>query len=220
MKPILKIGFAAIAKFTAWIVLGLQVQGWEHLPTHGPAILIANHNSHLDTFVLMALYPLTKVTCLRPVANEQYFLRRNPLLAWFARHVLDIIPVDCQSTVQNSGPRRSSHRTFFQRCDEAIARRQILILFPEGSRGQPENLSDFQSGIAHLAKRHSEVPICPIYLEGLGKALPKGDPLLVPFVCRATLSPPLYWSGNKQAFMTQIRDRLGRAGRSAADSRF
>jgi 1-acyl-sn-glycerol-3-phosphate acyltransferase len=147
-----KRGVVLLAKAIAWGLLGLRVQHWERLPPAGPAILVANHNSHLDALVLMALYPLSMATQLRPVANERYFLRQNRYLAWLARHVLDIIPVTC-ATASGNGSDRGHYRTFLEQCDAALAQDQILILFPEGSRGLPEHLSSFHSGIAHLARK-------------------------------------------------------------------
>lgn len=66
--------------------------GRERLPKAGPAILIANHNSHLDTLVLGALLPFRALPLLSPVASDRYFLR-NRCLAWFATHVVGILPV-------------------------------------------------------------------------------------------------------------------------------
>jgi 1-acyl-sn-glycerol-3-phosphate acyltransferase len=202
MKGIWKRLVVLLAKAIAWGILGLRVQHRTRLPIAGPAILVANHNSHLDALVLMALYPMSMAHHLRPVANEQYFLRQNRYLAWFARQVLDIIPVTCSGASPDTN--NGNYRTFLHQCDVALARRQILILFPEGSRGEPEHLSPFHSGIAHLAKRHPEVPVVPIFLQGLGKALPKGDLLLVPFVCSAAIGLPLFWQGNKPAFLRDL----------------
>ncbi len=148
----------------------------------------------------MALFPLSMANQLRPAANADYFLHRNRLLAWFSRRVLDIIPLTCESSHKNRD-RNCSHRHFFKHCAEALAKKQILILYPEGSRGQPESLSEFKGGIAHLAKRHPDVPIVPICLRGFGKAIPKGDPLLVPFVCKAHIGEALFWNGHKQQFV-------------------
>jgi 1-acyl-sn-glycerol-3-phosphate acyltransferase len=203
MNRLWKVMFLLLAKAVVWALLGLRIQHRERLPRCGPAILVANHNSHLDTFVIMSLFPLAMAHRLRPVASEQYFLKQNRWLAWFSRQVLDIIPVACEP--EGSSRRAAcAHRAFLQSCATALARSEILILYPEGSRGQPEHLGEFKSGIAHLAKQHPDVPIVPIYLRGLGKALPKGERLLVPFLCWTHIGEPLYWSGQKQAFLEQL----------------
>jgi 1-acyl-sn-glycerol-3-phosphate acyltransferase len=211
MKRVLKVIFFAIAKIGVFLLLGLRIQHWDRLPSQGPAILVANHNSHLDTFILISLFPLAIVHQLRPLASKQYFLDRSRWLAWFSRQVLDIIPVDLSPDKDSS-----AHRNFMSDCDAAISQNQILILFPEGSRGEPESLSEFRSGIAHLAKRHPQVPIFPIFLHGLGKALPKGEFLLVPFLCWIYIGSAMYWTGKKQDFL----DRLTETMQALAAERF
>ncbi len=79
--------FALIARPIALIVLGLNVRYRERLPLDGPAIVAANHNSHLDTLVLLSLFPLKLLPKLRPVAAAEYFTV-NPLLAWFSLNVI------------------------------------------------------------------------------------------------------------------------------------
>jgi 1-acyl-sn-glycerol-3-phosphate acyltransferase len=206
MKQIISVIFYLTTKIIVLVLLGLRIQHRERLPTSGPAILVANHNSHLDTLVLMSLFPLSKVQHLRPVANEEYFLKQNPCLAWFARHILHIIPVSTEagSCRDNS----CNHRNFFKNCADAIAQNQILILYPEGTRGTPESLGEFKSGIAHLAKQHPHVPIVPIFLHGLGKALPKGDFLIVPLLCSIYIGEAIYWNGQKQIFLQQLTERV------------
>lgn len=55
-----------------------------------------------------------------------------------------------------------------------------LILFPEGTRGEPEKLQEFKAGIALLLSERRKTPYIPAYLKGMGNAMPKGDNLIVP----------------------------------------
>lgn len=184
--------FLLIVRPLVLILLGLNVRHRERIPTHGPAIVVSNHNSHLDTLVLMTLLPWPLLPRLRPVAAKDYFLC-NRLLAWFALNIMHIIPLQREIVDRHQDP--------LDECSNALKDGHILILFPEGSRGAPEQMGTFKSGIAHLAKRHPDVPITPIFLHGLGKALPKGEALLVPFFCDVFVGTPIQWTGDRQSFM-------------------
>jgi 1-acyl-sn-glycerol-3-phosphate acyltransferase len=189
--------FATIVRVVVLFVIGLRIVDLDRLPRRGPAIICANHNSHLDTIVLMTIFPLRLLAKLRPVAAAEYFLQ-NPVLGWFALHIIGIIPIVRERLSCTEHP--------LAKCSEALARDEILIIYPEGSRGKPESLASFQSGIAHLAKRHPDVPIYPVFLYGLGKVLPKGETVLVPFFCDVAIGTPLFWSGNKKIWM-ELLDR-------------
>ncbi|MDH4188205.1 MAG: 1-acyl-sn-glycerol-3-phosphate acyltransferase [Nitrospira sp.] len=187
--------FIVIVRPVVLIILGLNVRHRERIPAKGPAIVVSNHNSHLDTLVLMTLLPWSQLPRLRPVAAKDYFLRSG-LLAWFARKIMHIIPLDRQVLSRTQDP--------FDECSNALQQGDILILFPEGSRGNPEQMGTFKTGIAHLAKRHPDVPITPVFLHGLGKALPKGEALLVPFFCDVFVGEPIQWTGDRQSFMSTL----------------
>jgi 1-acyl-sn-glycerol-3-phosphate acyltransferase len=190
--------FGTIVRLIVLVVIGLRIIDQARLPRLGPAIICANHNSHLDTMVLMTIFPLRLLAKLRPVAAAEYFLR-NPLLTWFALQMIGIIPLE----------RNKSHRTDpLAKCSEALERGEILIIYPEGSRGEPESLASFQSGIAHLAKRHPDVPIYPVFIYGLGKVLPKCETVLVPFFCDLAIGKPMFWSGSKQVFMDLLDHQM------------
>jgi 1-acyl-sn-glycerol-3-phosphate acyltransferase len=191
--------FATIVRLILLVVIGLRIIDRARLPRSGPAIICANHNSHLDTLVLMTIFPLRLLAKLRPVAAAEYFLK-NRILAWFALDIIGIIPLQRD---------RSSHTEHpLAKCSEALERGEILIIYPEGSRGEPESLASFHSGIAHLAKRHPDVPIYPVFIYGLGKVLPKGEKILVPFFCDLAIGKPIVWSGSKQVFMDLLQLKM------------
>lgn len=191
--------FLFIVRPVVLVVLGLNVRHRERIPTSGPAIVVSNHNSHLDTLVLMTLLPWSLLARLRPVAAKDYFLR-NRLLAWFALTIMHIIPLEREVVDRHQDP--------LAECSDALKKGEILLLFPEGSRGDPEQMGTFKTGIAHLAKRHPDVPITPVFLHGLGKALPKGEALLVPFFCDVFVGEPMQWTGERQSFMASIEKTI------------
>lgn len=200
--------FLFIVKPLAAIVLGTNVKRPELLPQKGPAIIVANHNSHLDTIVLMSLFPLHMLKLLRPVAAADYFLR-NRLLAWFALGVIGIIPLSRKG-------RSKDHSHPLAPCVAALDSGEILVLFPEGTRGEAEELSRFKSGVAHLAKARPSAPVVPVCMHGLGKALPRGEALFVPYICDISCCEPVPWQGDRDAFMESLQERFERLSNEIA----
>lgn len=191
--------FTLIVRPLVFLILGLNVRHRERLPRQGPAVLVANHNSHLDTLVLMSLYPWRQLPSLRPVAAGDYFLR-NPFMAWFATRVIGIIPLQRQVQGHEQNP--------LEPIRQALDAGEIVILYPEGSRGEPEHIAEFKNGVAHLAKGRPQVPVYPIFLHGLGKALPKGEALLVPFFCDVFIGEAIYWNQDRRLYMESLRQSL------------
>ncbi len=175
MNRILKVLFVLIVvKPVILVVLGLNIRHREKLPHTGPAVLAANHNSHLDTMVLLSLFPLSKVHRIRPVAAADYFLK-NKWLAWFSLNCIGIIPLERSGKIDKG--------QLFSNCHTALDNGDILIIFPEGSRGDPDKFSQIKKGLFHLLKDRADTKIVPIVMQGLGKALPKGEAIFVPFNC-------------------------------------
>ena len=180
------------------VVLGINIRHRARLPQQGPAIIAANHNSHLDTLALLSLFPLGRVARVRPVAAADYFLA-NPLIAWFSLNVIGIIPLQRE---------RPSGGDPLAGCCEALERGEILLIFPEGSRGEPERMARLKPGIAHLAARYPQVAVTPVFMHGLGKSMPRGSWLPVPFFCDVFVGEPLVWRNDRKQFMGALENSL------------
>ena len=185
----------------ALFVLGLNLRHRERLPVKGPAIVAANHNSHLDALVLLSLFPFSAIDRVRPVAAADYFLS-NRALAWFSTRILNILPLVREPHGRERGEDKLATSV------AALERGEILIVFPEGSRGDPEVMTRFKGGVARLKERVPIAPVVPVFLHGLGKALPKGEVVLVPFFIDIFIGHEVPWIGNRAAFTAALEDSV------------
>ncbi len=190
----------AILRPIVFGLFGVNLHHRGRLPISGPAIVVANHNSHLDTLVLMAMFPLRLQKRLRPLAAGDYFLR-NPWLAWISLNLLGIIPIKRGGYCRKDGDPLAG-------CVTALDRNEILILYPEGSRGEPERRAVLKTGIAHLSRRRPEVPVVPVFLHGVGRALPKGARLPIPFIFDAIVGRAMTWTKDRASFMAALETAM------------
>ena len=195
---IIKVLFwALIVKPIIFVFIGLNVRDKNRIPKKGPCILVANHNSHLDTLTLMSMLPTRLIFSARPVAAADYFLA-NRFKAWFSLNILGIIPINRQNAPDKNA--------LFIPINNALAREEIVILYPEGSRGEPEQMQSLKKGVSYLCEQNPNIPVVPIFFHGLGKSLPKGEGLLVPFFCDVFIGPPLIWDGSRESFMIKLKE--------------
>ncbi len=199
MKWLKWLFFAFIVKPLVLIGLGLNIIHRPKLPAKGPAVIVANHTSHLDTLVLMSLYPLSAIHHIRPVAAADYFMK-NRLMRWFSTKCIDIIPIDRKVM--------KAPDELFAECHQALQNNEILILFPEGTRAMSEE-RDFKlkRGIHILITKYPEIPVIPVILRGLGKALPKGEALFVPFNCDVIVGDPLIYHQDAKVYLQALEEQ-------------
>jgi 1-acyl-sn-glycerol-3-phosphate acyltransferase len=188
--------FIAVVKPFLKLVLGVNVFGKNNLPARGQVILVANHNSHLDAVVLMNLFPLKQLRTVHPVAAADYFMQ-NAFLAWFSTTFLNILAIPRSGFTKSNNP--------LTRMGEVLEKGESLILFPEGSRGEPEKMAEFKTGIAHLIQKFPKVPVVPVFTKGLGKSLPKGEAVLVPFFTDIIIGEPRLFTGTKEQILSDLQ---------------
>jgi 1-acyl-sn-glycerol-3-phosphate acyltransferase len=183
----------------ARVMFGLNKIGAENLPLDGPAIIVANHNSHIDTLVLLCIFPSRLIGRLRPVAAADHFLG-DPVSSWFSRRVVGIIPLKRTDIARGED--------VLAEAKQALSEGDILIVFPEGTRGEPEELGAFKAGVARLAEAAPDAPIVPIYIQGAGRALPKGAKIPVPFDITIVIGEALSFAGSRPALIAELRAQL------------
>lgn len=190
-------------------VVRLDVVGGGALDRSGPAVVVANHNSHLDTAVLLASFPTSRIDRVRPLAAADYFLR-NRLLAWFTTRIVGILPVNRHSA-GDADPLLGA--------SQALAAGSTLVMFPEGSRGEPGVFGDLRSGVARLARLHPEVPVIPVWLDGCERSMPKGSRLARPVRCSATVGRALFIRPGESTaeFLIRLRSAMVTLGTDPAE---
>jgi 1-acyl-sn-glycerol-3-phosphate acyltransferase len=189
-----------IARPLARVMTGADVIGSEHLPKTGPAIIAANHNSHVDTLLLLTMFPGRLLPLIRPAAAADYFLKGS-LIRWFSQSLIGIVPVE--RTLAGSGA------DVLAPMRQALSEGAIVILFPEGTRGDAsDEMGELKSGVARLAHDCPQAPVIPVWIEGAGRVLPKGAHLPVPMNCTVLIGPAVAWTGERLSFMADLRASL------------
>jgi 1-acyl-sn-glycerol-3-phosphate acyltransferase len=142
----------------------LHVEGREHLPVGESFVMVCNHSSHLDALCLLSSLPLRRVHRAFPVAAADYFFSSLPRSVVSAIFV-NGLPFDRESKGAES----------LEVCRQLLAQPggNILILFPEGTRGTSGTVGRFRSGIGRLVAG-TRTPVVPCHLSGAYKAFPKG----------------------------------------------
>lgn len=156
------------------LIIGVKFPKASEFP-EGQFLLVSNHNSHLDTVSLLCSLPVKRLKDVHPAAAADYFAR-NKVMATLCEFFLNTV------FVRRKGEGGKPIKPLDE-LDMHIKDGKSLILFPEGTRGLPEQIVDFKCGAAVLLQRNPNVQLVPVFMIGMGKAMPKGDGFLIPTEC-------------------------------------
>ncbi len=172
---------------------GWRTSGRHHMPATGPVLLVSNHLSFLDVFLL-------GISVHRPlnyVARSTLFL---PALGFLIRSVGGF-------PIQREGMGASGMKETLRR----LRNGGIVTLFPEGTRSRDGQLAPLKSGIAVLVSR-AGVPVVPAGIAGTYEAWPRSQLLPAFKPIRIHFGPPIFPedldSMDSQAITALIRERL------------
>lgn len=188
--------YLIIVKPFVFVVLGVNVRNFQNLPKQGPAILVANHNSHIDTLILMSLFPMGMINKVKPVAAADYFFDTK-FKGFLFKSLIGAIALKRIND-------KFSREDIFGEINQNLKDGDILILYPEGTRGDDNEIHEFKTGVAHIAKGNREVPIIPIFINGPDKILPKYDNLLVPFISDIYIGEKIWYDNSTTKDFTHM----------------
>ena len=146
-----------LMRFLSWVLVRtlyrLRVQGIDHIPDEGPALVVCNHVSYMDALILSASIP-------RPVRFVMYYRIFNiPVMSWIFR-TARAIPI--------AGAREDPAlmQRAFEEIDRALADGEIVGIFPEGALTRDGGIAPFKTGVERILANRP-VPVIAMALRGM-----------------------------------------------------
>ncbi|HKX95363.1 MAG TPA: MFS transporter [Methylibium sp.] len=135
------------------VMYRFRVQGDEHIPAEGAALLVCNHVSFVDAMLLMAASPRP----IRFIMDHRIFA--TPVLGALFR-LAKAIPV----APQKDDP--ATYERAFAEARRVLDEGELLLIFPEGGITRDGTLQPFRGGLMKILETHP-VPVVPLALHGL-----------------------------------------------------
>lgn len=164
-------------------------------PLHGPAVIMANHQSLLDIPLLIRSWPGE----VRFLAKRSLF--SIPVFGWALR-ASGFVPVDRKD-------RKSAPETL-KAARSLIERGISVVVFPEETRSRDGRLLPFKRGGFLLALK-CRAPIVPVGLRGTREMRRPGGLLVTPGALEAHFGTPVEVAGGLRAkgdLIANVRDRV------------
>src|SRR2546425_4253912 len=171
------------------------VKGREHVGTDRNTLLLSNHQSMLDSFLvgLAAYYPRSllqpRLLPWNPAAAENFY--RTPILAWLADNW------KCIWVQPGRHDLHALHRMI------QVLPSSVMTLFPEGTRTRDGSVGRGQAGTGLLILA-TRARVIPVAIEGMREVLPIGKSMPRVFKrITVTYGPPVDYA----EFLAQPRTR-------------
>ncbi|MBF0543372.1 MAG: 1-acylglycerol-3-phosphate O-acyltransferase [Candidatus Riflebacteria bacterium] len=185
--------FVRIVKVILKISLGLYnrltFEGLEKVPQNGAMVVVANHASMIDGFLIGTAIGRPIHIMVKKEAFE------NPFAGWFLRKCFSF-PIDREK------PEPTTIKMVFKLLKEG----QPLALFPEGTRNPEGKVRSFKPGALKLATKHA-VPIVPAFIANSHLLMPTGAIFPRPVTLKLRFGEPIDVSGLQKSGKTE--DEIG-----------
>lgn len=178
--------------------ISVRVTGQQHLPTAGPALIAAKHQSAFDTVVWLALLPM-------PAYVLKAELLAIPFYGWFTRRA-GMIGID-------RGAGAAAMRSLLKGAAAALAAGRQVVIFPQGTRvaAQPGTAASrpYQPGASALYAR-SGLPVVPVATDS-GRCWPRRAFLKRPGTITVAVLPPIPPGLDRAAFEERLSATIEQA---------
>jgi len=198
-----------LGRVFAW----LHVDGREHLQAiRGPVIFAANHQSHMDTPVILAALPprwryRTATAMAKEFFKAHFFPEQHGRAAWFTNSLNYYLA----ALFFNAFPlpqREAGARQTLQYIGDLIAHDWSVLIFPEGKRSDAGEINRFMPGVGMIASR-LDISVVPVRIVGLDKVLHHTSRMARPGRVRVAFGQPLHLTGDDYAALAkQVEDAV------------
>jgi long-chain acyl-CoA synthetase len=187
----------------SWPWVSLEVRGLEHLEgISGPVIFAANHQSHLDTpIILRALPPRWRYRVAPAMLKEFFKAHFYPKQYPLKNRITSSLNYYLATQFFNAFPlpqREVGTRQTLRYIGDLVESGHSLLIFPEGKRTEAGEIIPFKAGVGMIASR-LEIPVVPVRLEGLDRILHQSWSFPRRGRARVTFGAPMLLTGNDYA---------------------
>ena len=184
-----------LARVFAWT----RVEGREHLQgLQGPVIFAANHQSHMDTPVIMSVLPTRWRYRVAPAMAKEFFKAHffpadHARFAWCTsslNYYLAALFFNAFPLPQREAGARQTLRYVGGVIEDGFS----VLIYPEGRRTDTGAIDRFRPGIGMIATRLN-VPVVPVRIEGLDRVLHHTWRMATPGHVRIAFGVPLHLTG-------------------------
>jgi len=161
----------------------LKVSGRENIPKSSSFIFCSNHNSHMDSGVLMVASGLPFKNFAMMAAKDYFF--GSDKRKYYLNLLMNLIPIDRDAD-------KKSIINYLAACREFTkSGNRSLIIYPEGTRSKTGMIQPFRKGPAMISAELG-LPIVPAYIKGTFNAWPKGKMFMKPSMISIKIGKPVY----------------------------
>ncbi len=201
-KILLQFLYSVVIRNFLKVFVGVRMADARFLLKEKQFIIVANHNSHLDTLTLLASLPRKIILQVKPVAAQDHFGKtrfKEKLTRYFINALL----------IQRKRDKENIKNDPIYKMVDALDKGFSLIIFPEGTRGEPEVQQPIKPGIGYVLSQRPGVKYVPAFMKGMGKAMPKNDSLIVPYNSSLVYGDPAAVQSNDvMAIVKEVENAL------------